>query len=40
MKAVVCARPGEIGVQDWPVPEVREGIVVVNVQRIGLCGTD
>jgi 2-desacetyl-2-hydroxyethyl bacteriochlorophyllide A dehydrogenase len=40
MKAVVCAQPGEIGVQEWPVPEASEGIAIIKVQRVGLCGTD
>jgi 2-desacetyl-2-hydroxyethyl bacteriochlorophyllide A dehydrogenase len=40
MKAVVCAQPGELGVQDWPLPEASEGMVIIKVQRVGLCGTD
>jgi 2-desacetyl-2-hydroxyethyl bacteriochlorophyllide A dehydrogenase len=41
MKAVVCTKPGEIGVQDVPAPEgVEEGMVMLKVQRVGLCGTD
>jgi 2-desacetyl-2-hydroxyethyl bacteriochlorophyllide A dehydrogenase len=41
MKAVVCTKPGEIGVQDVPAPgEIEEGMVMLKVQRVGLCGTD
>jgi 2-desacetyl-2-hydroxyethyl bacteriochlorophyllide A dehydrogenase len=41
MKAVVCTKPGEIGIQDVPAPgNVEEGMVMLKVQRVGLCGTD
>lgn len=40
MKAVVCEKPGEIGLVNRPVPEAGDGEVLLKVQRVGLCGTD
>ena len=40
MKAVVCERPRQMGVEERPLPVRRAGEVLVKVRRIGLCGTD
>ncbi|MGY1615445.1 zinc-binding dehydrogenase [Geodermatophilus sp. SYSU D00691] len=40
MRAVVLSGPGECSVQEVPVPEAAPGEVVVDVERVGVCGTD
>lgn len=40
MKAVVCERPMELGVQNIPAPIRAPGEVLLRMRRIGLCGTD
>ena len=40
MKAIVCNQPGEIKVEDRPVPEIDNGDILVKVRRVGICGTD
>jgi threonine dehydrogenase-like Zn-dependent dehydrogenase len=40
MRAFVLAAPGEGGVQEVPVPAAAPGEVVVDVDRVGVCGTD
>jgi 2-desacetyl-2-hydroxyethyl bacteriochlorophyllide A dehydrogenase len=40
MRALVLMAPGEYEVQDVPPPPAAPGEVVVNVKRVGLCGTD
>jgi threonine dehydrogenase-like Zn-dependent dehydrogenase len=40
MRAYVLTGPGEGSVQEVPVPEAIPGEVVVDVERVGLCGTD
>jgi threonine dehydrogenase-like Zn-dependent dehydrogenase len=40
MRAFVLTGPGEGGVQDVPVPVAAPGEVVVDVERVGVCGTD
>ncbi len=40
MRAYVLTGPGEGSVQDVPAPVAVPGEVVVDVQRVGLCGTD
>src|SRR3954470_18556190 len=40
MRAYVLTAPGEGGVQEVPVPAARRGEVVVDVARVGGCGTD
>jgi 2-desacetyl-2-hydroxyethyl bacteriochlorophyllide A dehydrogenase len=40
MKAIVCRRPGELGLEERPLPERRPGEVLVRIRRIGICGTD
>jgi threonine dehydrogenase-like Zn-dependent dehydrogenase len=40
MRALVLTAPGECSVQDVPAPEAVPGEVVVDVERVGVCGTD
>ena len=40
MRAFVLTGPGEAGVQEVPVPEAAPGEAVVDVERVGVCGTD
>jgi threonine dehydrogenase-like Zn-dependent dehydrogenase len=40
MRAFVLTGPREAAVQDVPAPVARAGQVVVEVERVGLCGTD
>ena len=40
MRAFVLTAPGEYAVQDVPVPVAAPGEVVVDVERVGVCGTD
>jgi len=39
-KTVVCQSPGDLQLVNRPIPEAREGEVLLRVRRIGLCGTD
>jgi threonine dehydrogenase-like Zn-dependent dehydrogenase len=40
MRAYVLNAPGEGGVQEVPAPAAALGEVVVDVERVGVCGTD
>jgi threonine dehydrogenase-like Zn-dependent dehydrogenase len=40
MRAYVLTAPGEGSVQEVPVPVAVPGEVVVDVERVGVCGTD
>jgi 2-desacetyl-2-hydroxyethyl bacteriochlorophyllide A dehydrogenase len=40
MKAVTLTGPGEISVRDIPEPERHENDLLLQVERVGLCGTD
>lgn len=40
MRAFVVTAPGESGVQDLPEPVAGPGQVVVEIARVGVCGTD
>jgi len=40
MRAFVLTAPGEGAVQEVPVPQAAPGEVVVDVERVGVCGTD
>jgi threonine dehydrogenase-like Zn-dependent dehydrogenase len=40
MRAVVLSGPGECAVERVPVPTAAPGEVVVDVERVGVCGTD
>lgn len=40
MRAFVLTGPGQGSVQEVPVPEPAPGEVVIDVERVGVCGTD
>ena len=40
MKAARVYKPGEIVIEDVPIPEIGEKDVLIKVQRAGICGTD
>src|SRR4029450_9193829 len=40
MRAYVLAGPGDGSVQEVPAAEAGPGEVVIDVERVGLCGTD
>jgi len=40
IRAFVLTGPGEYAVEDVPVPSPAPGEAVVDVERVGLCGTD
>src|ERR671913_1520701 len=40
MRALVLSSPGKAEVQEVPAPEPAAGEVVVDVERVGVCGTD
>ena len=40
MRAYVVTAPGQGGVQEVPTPIAAPGEVVVDVERVGVCGTD
>jgi threonine dehydrogenase-like Zn-dependent dehydrogenase len=40
MRAVVLTAPGECAVREVPAPVAGPGEAVVDVERVGLCGTD
>jgi threonine dehydrogenase-like Zn-dependent dehydrogenase len=40
VRAFVLRGPGRGGVQDVPAPEAGPGEAVIDVERVGLCGTD
>ncbi|PRY48487.1 threonine dehydrogenase-like Zn-dependent dehydrogenase [Geodermatophilus tzadiensis] len=40
MRAVVLSGPGRCAVQEVPAPTAVPGEVVVDVERVGVCGTD
>src|SRR5689334_18577521 len=40
VKALVYTRPGELKVQDRPMPGLEAGHVLVRVRATGICGSD
>src|SRR4051812_50224311 len=40
MRAVVLTAPGECSVHEVPAPVAAAGEAVVDVERVGVCGTD
>jgi L-iditol 2-dehydrogenase len=40
MKQAVMTHPGEIEYRDIPRPAVKPGEVLINIRRIGVCGSD
>ena len=40
MRSIVCRRPGDLAVEERPEPRRAEGEVLVQIRRVGICGTD
>jgi threonine dehydrogenase-like Zn-dependent dehydrogenase len=40
MRAVVLSGPGECAVEEVPAPEAAPAEVIVEIERVGVCGTD
>lgn len=40
MLSVVCRQPGELALEERPLPARGPGEVLVRISRIGICGTD
>lgn len=40
MRAIVLHAPGDIRLEQRPVPEIRPGHVIVRVASVGVCGSD
>jgi 2-desacetyl-2-hydroxyethyl bacteriochlorophyllide A dehydrogenase len=40
MKYIVCEKPHEFKLKEKPMPEPKEGEVLLKIKRIGVCGTD
>jgi len=40
MRAAVCHGPGDVRIEERPVPDPRAGEVLLRVLRSGICGTD
>ncbi|CAN5318789.1 zinc-binding alcohol dehydrogenase family protein [soil metagenome] len=40
MRAVVCLEPGKLALADRPLPAAREGWIAIDINSVGVCGTD
>lgn len=40
MRAIVCRAPGELALEERPLPERKPDEVLLAIRRIGICGTD
>lgn len=40
MQAIICQKPGELALKDFPVPAAKAGEALLKIQRVGICGTD
>ncbi len=40
MKVLVCQSPGTFSYEEKPIPNLTKGQVLIQVKRIGICGTD
>lgn len=40
MLSVVCRAPGELSLEERPLPERKQDEVLIGIRRIGICGTD
>ena len=40
MKYITCERPGQFSIKEAATPENIKGNVLLNVKRVGICGTD
>ena len=40
MKALVYTQPGELQLQERPQPPLQPGEVVLQIEAVGICGSD
>ncbi|MBK8507012.1 MAG: zinc-binding alcohol dehydrogenase family protein [Saprospiraceae bacterium] len=40
MKAIICDKPGSLSIRDLAEPQLRSGEVMLQIQQVGICGTD
>ncbi len=40
MRAVVCRKPGELALEERPLPDRKADEILLAIRRIGICGTD
>jgi L-iditol 2-dehydrogenase len=40
MKAAVKRAPARVEIEEWPLPELQQGEVLVRVKSVGICGSD
>ena len=40
MLSVVCRKPGELALEERPLPERKPDEVLIGIRRIGICCTD
>lgn len=40
MRSLVCFEPGSLAIEERPVPDRRDGEVLIRIRRVGICGTD
>src|SRR5665213_1009403 len=40
MQAIVCQKPGALAFEERPEPARAAGKVLVQIRRVGICGTD
>src|SRR5688572_21522360 len=40
MNTLVCTRPGSFQYASAAVPELKNGMALIRIRRIGICGTD
>jgi 2-desacetyl-2-hydroxyethyl bacteriochlorophyllide A dehydrogenase len=40
MRAIVCRKPGELTLEERPLPDRRADEILLGIRRIGICGTD
>jgi len=40
MRAIVCRKPGELALEERPLPERKPEEILLGIRRIGICGTD
>ncbi len=40
VRAAVMVHPGKIEIQEFPLPKLEDGAVLLKVEMCGICGTD
>ena len=40
MKALVYTQPNEVQLQDQPEPQLVSGEVILEIEAVGICGSD